>query len=265
MNELQIFNNDEFGEVRTLTQDGDIWFVAKDVCDALGLSNTTVTINRLDDDEVTKFNLGGRIGETNLINEYGLYSLVLGSRKEEAKKFKRWITHDVIPSIRKHGIYATDDTIDKIISDPDFGINLLQELKKEREEKKSLELKNKQQEQIIGELKPKADYTDKILSSDDLVTITQIAKDYGMTGAQMNTLLHDLEIQYKQSGQWLLYADYCSKGYTHSETYEFPKRDGTIGTTMHTKWTQKGRLFLYNLLKDYDILPLIEQEELISV
>ena len=123
--------------------------------------------------------------------------------------------------------------------------------------------RNSQQKQIIGELKPKADYTDTILKNKGLVTITQIAKDYGMTGQQMNEILHDLGVQYKQSGQWLLYLKYHDKGYTHSETIPIVRKDGRADITMNTKWTQKGRLFIYALLKKHDILPLIEQECLV--
>jgi len=131
---------------------------------------------------------------------------------------------------------------------------------KEQEEKEQLKLTNRKQEQIIGELKPKADYTDTILKNPGLVTITQIAKDYGMSGQAMNSLLHDLKVQYKQSDQWLLYKDYHGKGYTHSQTIDIIRKDGTPDIKMNTKWTQKGRLFLYNLLKQFDILPSIEKE-----
>ena len=122
MNELQIFNSEEFGEIRTVSINDEPWFVASDICKALELSNATVSVQRLDEDEKSKFNLGLSGGDTNCVNEYGLYSLVLASRKPEAKKFKRWITHEVIPSIRKHGIYATDNVIDDILNNPDFGI-----------------------------------------------------------------------------------------------------------------------------------------------
>ncbi|XLP22299.1 Bro-N domain-containing protein [Bacillus toyonensis] len=111
--------------MRTVIKEGEPWFVAKDVCEALDVKNTTVAINKLDIDEVTKFNLGGLAGETNIINESGLYSLILRSRKPEAKAFKRWITHEVIPSIRKHGAYMTESTLESAISDPDFMIGLL--------------------------------------------------------------------------------------------------------------------------------------------
>lgn len=113
--------------------------------------------------------------------------------------------------------------------------------------------------QVIGELKPRADYTDKILKNPGLVTITQIAKDYGMSGQEMNRKLHELGIQFKQSGQWLLYSKYHRLGYTHSETVDITRSDGRPDINMNTKWTQKGRLFLYNRLKEERILPLIEQ------
>ena len=126
---------------------------------------------------------------------------------------------------------------------------------------RSLTTKSKQQEQIINELKPKADYVDTILQNKGLVTITQIAKDYGMSGREMNAKLHDLKIQYKQSGQWLLYSNYQTFGYTHSETIDIIRSDGRPDVTMETKWTQKGRLFLYDLLKDNGIVPVIERKE----
>lgn len=114
--------------------------------------------------------------------------------------------------------------------------------------------------QIIGELKPKADYYDEILKNPGLVTITQIAKDYGMSGKKMNDILHDIGIQYKQSGQWLLYSKYHCMGYTHSETVDIVRSDGRPDVKMNTKWSQKGRIFLYDKLKESGILPVIEQE-----
>lgn len=123
----------------------------------------------------------------------------------------------------------------------------------------ALKLENKIKDQQIGELKPKADYYDEILKNKGLVNITQIAKDYGMSGSAMNQKLHELGIQFKQSGQWLLYAKYHDKGYTHSETFDFERSDGRSDVKMNTKWTQKGRVFLYELLKQNGILPLIEK------
>lgn len=136
---------------------------------------------------------------------------------------------------------------------------LKQLLNKVEENERLLSL-NAMQTQQIAELKPKADYTDRILKSKSLVTITQIAKDYGMSGTEMNKLLHELGVQYKQGKQWLLYRKYQSMGYTHSETVEFTRKDGTDDVNMITKWRQKGRLFLYSLLKENGLLPLIEKE-----
>lgn len=127
-------------------------------------------------------------------------------------------------------------------------------------EKKHLTLENTQQKQLIGELKPKADYTDIILKSTKLLAITQIAKDYGMSGQAMNDKLHKLGIQYKQSGQWLLYSKYHDKGYTNSSQYDYFDNDGNPKTKLNTKWTQKGRLFSYTLLKSKGIIPTIEKE-----
>ena len=115
------------------------------------------------------------------------------------------------------------------------------------------------QSQIIGELKPAADYTDRILQNKGLVAITQIAKDYGMSGTMMNRKLHELGIIYKLGGQWLLYSAYQAKGYTHSETVDITRSDGRSDVAMNTKWTQKGRLFIYNTLKKHGVLPVIEQ------
>lgn len=258
MSEIQIFKNSQFGEVRSVVKGGEPWFIAKDVCDCLGINNPTVAVSRLDDDERAKFNLG-RQGETNVINEYGLYGLVLASRKPEAKEFKRWVTHEVIPAIRKTGMYMTDNAVQNILNNPTAFIEILTEYKKVQDENKSLTMQNASQKQLIGELKPKADYTDLILKSKSLVTITQIAKDYGMSGQAMNKILHGLGIIYNQSGQWLLYSKHQAKGYTHSETVNIVHSDGREDVKMNTKWTQKGRLFLYNTLKKENIIPVIEK------
>ena len=137
MNELQIFNyNDK--EIRTVKKGGDLWWVLKDVCDVLELSNPTMIAGRLDEDERAKFDLG-RQGETNIINESGLYNVILRSDKPEAKKFKRWVTHEVLPSIRKHGAYMNEQTLEQALTSPDFLIRLAQELKSEKEARQKLE------------------------------------------------------------------------------------------------------------------------------
>lgn len=135
-----------------------------------------------------------------------------------------------------------------------------QTITKLKDSVKSLSTEISVKNQIIGELKPKADYYDEILKNPGLVTITQIAKDYGMSGKKMNEILHDIGIQYKQSGQWLLYSKYHCMGYTHSETVDITRSDGRPDVKMNTKWSQKGRIFLYDKLKENGILPVIEQE-----
>lgn len=260
MSSLQIFNNQDFGQIRTLEKDGQVWFVGKDVADVLGYQNASKALSDHVDDEdklnnETLASLGQRGGW--LINESGLYSLVLSSKLPTAKQFKRWVTSEVLPAIRKTGMYA----VDQLLDDPDLAIKAFTALKEEREKRLQLESINKQQEQIIGELKPKADYTDRILQNKGLVSITQIAKDYGMSGQAMNDLLHKLKVQYKQGKQWLLYSEHHAKGYTHSETINITRSDGQPDVTMNTKWTQKGRLFLYELLKANGVLPVIEQQK----
>ena len=259
MNEIKIFENEQFGKVRTLEIKNEPYFVAIDVCKCLDIKNTTQAVQRLDEDERSMLNIG-RQGETNLVNEYGLYNLILVSRKKEAKAFKRWVTHEVLPTIRKHGAYMTDEVLKEALTSPDFLIKLATELKEEREKRIALEIDNNIKAQQIGELKPKADYVDKILKSKSLMNVSQIAKDYGMSATKFNKILHELKVQYKQAEQWLLYSKYHDKGYTHSETFDFENKKGINETKLTTKWTNKGRLFLYNLLKDNGYLPLIEME-----
>lgn len=129
----------------------------------------------------------------------------------------------------------------------------------EQKEKQQLELENNMNKQKIAEYEPKASYLDTILQNKSLVTVGQIAKDYGMSAQSLNKLLHDLKVQYKQSGQWLLYSKHHNKGYTHSSTTEIEHKDGSTSVRMSTKWTQKGRLFIYELLKENNVLPTIEQ------
>ena len=259
MNELQIFKHDGFGEIRTLEINGEPWFVGKDVTDILGYQNGSRDINRHVDEE-DKLTRGitdsGQSRQMYVINESGLYSLILSSKLPQAKAFKRWVTSEVLPTIRKHGLYA----VNEILENPDMVIAALTKLKEERELRKTLELENTIKDQQIAELKPKADYLDTILQSKSLMTITQIAKDYGMSGNAMNKILRQLGVQYKQSGQWFLYSKYHHLGYTSSETVDIVRSDGKRDVKMNTKWTLKGRIFLYDLLKEHDILPMIEKE-----
>lgn len=172
--EMQIFKNEEFGQLRTVEFNGEIYFVAADVCKILELTNPTVAVSKLDEDERAKFNLGrspinGGGGETNCVNESGLYRLIFASRKPDAKKFQRWVYHEVLPSIRKHGAYTTPATIENIIANPDFGIELLMNLKVEREKRIAAE-------NLIEEQKPKVIFADAVETSKSSILIGELAK-----------------------------------------------------------------------------------------
>lgn len=251
MNELQLFNFEE-NEVRTLLINGEPYFIGKDVAQILGYSNPRDALSKHVDDEdkgVAKCDTLGGKQDLTVINESGVYALVFGSKLPSAKKFKHWVTSEVLPTLRKTGGYTMPKTY----------LEALKAFTAEVEKNEMLSLENKIQTQQINELKPKADYTDRILKTTDLMTITQIAKDYGMSAKQFNAMLHDYKVQFKQNGQWLLYSKHQSKGYTSSETVEFDRPDGTVGVRLNTKWTQKGRLFLYGLLKKHDVVPTIER------
>lgn len=247
--ELQIFKNNDFGEVRTLLIDNEPYFVGKDVAQVLGYSNTRDALNRhvdVEDKADVVIHDGSQNRNAVGINESGLYSLILSSKLPTAKQFKRWVTSEVLPTIRKHGVYATDELLDN----PDFLIDALQKLKAEREQRLIAE-------QCVLELQPKASYYDVILQSKSLVSISKIAKDYGLSGTKLNQLLNDWGIQYKQGGTWLLYQKYAPLGYTQSQTVEY---NGGEGSRLHTKWTQKGRLFLHNLLTNHGYVPMVEMD-----
>lgn len=264
MNELQIFKNPEFGEVRTLTINGNPWFVGKDIAEDLGYQNGSRDINRHVDEEDRRKEMisdGNQLKETIIINESGVYSLILSSKLPTAKKFKHWVTSEVLPAIRKHGGYLTPEKVEEALLNPDTIIKLATELKAEREARKNAELEAASAKQLIGELKPKADYTDRILSSKGTVPTTAIAKDYGMSAKELNQKLHELRVIYRMGSQWFLYAKYQAKGYTHSKTFDFKHSDGRPDCKMQTEWTQKGRLFLYQLLKKHGVLPMIERED----
>lgn len=243
-------------QVRTVTIDDEPFFVGKDVADILGYANNRDALVKHVDDEdkqTSQIATAGQKRSMTVINESGLYSLILSSKLPQAREFKHWVTSEVLPTIRKHGAYMTPAKIEEVLTDPDTIIQLATQLKQEREGRLIAEQK-------VNELTPKATYYDKVLSDKSLVTITQIAKDYGMSGRAMNRKLHELKVIYKQGQTWLLYAKYQKTGWTHSETVMVPKKDGTEKAVLNTKWTQQGRLGLYELLKSNDIIPLIEQD-----
>lgn len=270
MNDLQIMN---ISGVDCYEKDGVAYLKLENVARGLGFTTVATSGN-----EVVRWNTvhgylkalgvatscnGTTYKEAcpNYIPENIFYRLAMKAKNPVAEAFQAKVADEIIPSIRKHGAYMTEKTLEEAILNPDYLLKLAQALKDETDKRKALESKTKVQEQIIMELKPRADYTDRILHNKGLVTITQIAKDYGMSGKTMNALLNNLCIQYKSaSGQWLLYAKYQDKGYTHSKTIDIVRSDGRSDIVMETKWTQKGRLFLYEKLKTAGLLPMIERE-----
>ena len=262
-NNIQIFNNEELGMIRIMGTPDAPLFCLVDVCKVLGLQAAAV-MRRLDDGVISSHPILDSVGReqvANFVTEDGLYDVILDSRKPEAKRFRKWVTSEVLPTIRKHGAYMTKDALERAIAEPDFLIQLATTLKEEKAKRLEAEQQCEAQKQIIGEMEKKVSYLDLILSSTSTMTITQIAQDYGMSGQKMNKLLHGLHIQYKVSDQWILYAEYKDKCYVSSETIHFVTSEGVPCTTLNTKWTQKGRLFLYDILKKEGILPKMEWAE----
>lgn len=254
MNEIFNFQGQQ---VRTLTINGEPYFVGKDVADVLGYNDTNQAVRKHVDDEdklTRQFDGSGQKRNMTIINESGLYALILGSKLPQAKEFKRWVTSEVLPTIRKHGAYLTDSKIEEVLLSPDTIINLATQLKNERAEKEQLKIE-------LEEARKQTSYLDLILQTKDQLTTTQIAQDYGMSASKFNQLLKDLRIQRKVNSQWVLYRQYLGKGYIASRTFEYIGRDDRCHSKITTVWTQLGRKFLYDALKEREgILPLVEQE-----
>lgn len=249
MNEIQIFNSPEFGSVRTLTLNDEPWFVGKDVAEALGYSNSRNAVPKhvsKEDSLRTQIEYAGQRREVTVINESGLYALIFGSKLESAQKFKRWVTSEVLPTLRKTGQYQV-----KELSGQELMAKALIEAQS------VLAAKDK----VIEEMKPKASYYDVILNCKGLLATSVIAKDYGWSAIRLNEYLHKKGIQFKQGKTWLLYQKYATEGYASTKTHEHLGNDGTNHANVHTYWTQKGRRFIYDLLKNDGIVPLIERDE----
>ena len=210
--EIQIFKHEKFGDIRTINKDGEPWFVGKDVAEVLGYKSPSVAIcENVDSEDKTTFVIsesGSKYkSKTTFINESGLYSLILSSKLPQAKEFKRWVTSEVLPSIRKTGAYLTQD------------------------------------------------FCMRVLNAEGTVTTTQIAQDYGMTAHDLNQILVDMKLVYPCGGQLVLYARYKRRGYAKSETELYARYDGKAGARMVTRWTQTGRMWLYETLKKKGIWP----------
>ena len=240
MNGIQIFKNQEFGAIRTMSNEqGEVMFCAKDVCDALGYMNSRDALRKhVELDDVAKcdtIDSLGRAQVTSYINESGLYALIFSSKLEAARRFKHWVTAEVLPAIRKQGGYMVarpDETDEQVLA---RGILVMQATLQRRAEE-------------IARLKPRADYADHVLDSVSCFTTTQIAKELDMTGCELNFLLRKLGIQYRQSGQYMLYADYARQGFAQSRTLCIRFSNGRVKTHHYLVWTERGREFIHQLL-----------------
>lgn len=259
MQELQIFSNAEFGQVRTMAINNEPWFVGKDVASALGYEKATDAVRKHvneDDRGISKIETPSGKQSMTIINESGLYALIFSSKLESAKRFKHWVTSEVLPSIRKNGGYLAGQ---ETMSDEEIMAKALMVAQKTISNKNHIIEK---QQKVIEELQPKASYYDLVLQCKDTIATTIIAKDYGMAPMKFNLMLKEFGIQYKQGETWLLYSKYQGYGYMATKTHNFPDLDGVQHTRIHSYWTQKGRLFLYDFLKEKGILPLIERQEI---
>lgn len=250
MNTIKEFMYDENVVRTTVDDDNVLWFVGKDVAKVLGYKNTNAALSKHVEEEDK--NMGsqnmtpyitdslGRKQYPLYINESGMYSLILSSKLPSARKFKHWVTSEVLPNIRKHGAHMTDTFMDKVLEDPDTMIKLIQQIKEER-------AKNAELQDVIQEQAPKVEYADNVLASEGLMTTTEIAKDFGMSGMRLNKILSASKVIYKRGGKWYLYSEYEDMGLTKVHVYA-PNEDNVSHTL--TKWTQRGYKFIVEKLRE---------------
>lgn len=270
MNEIQIFNSPQFGEIRTATDDNnEPLFCAADVCKALGYENPRKAVSdHIDDPDVTKRYAWVTTGTKadgseakrqtlmTFVNESGLYSLIFGSKLESAKQFKRWVTSEVLPEIRKNGGYIrgnVDETPEELMARAlAVAKQTLERVERERQQLASTNENQRIQLGIqdaeIRKAAPKVEYYDKVMQSNCTMTTTQIANGLGMPCHRLNKLLRDAGIQYKQSGQWLLRSPYTDFGLHAVRTQTYTHADGSIGTSQYTVWNERGKRFISALV-----------------
>lgn len=270
MNEIQIFNSPQFGEIRTATDDNnEPLLCASDVCKALGYENPRKAVSdHIDDPDVTKRYAWVTTGTKadgseakrqtlmTFVNESGLYSLIFGSKLESAKQFKRWVTSEVLPEIRKNGGYIrgnVDETPEELMARAlAVAKQTLERVERERQQLASTNENQRIQLGIqdaeIRKAAPKVEYYDKVTQSNCTMTTTQIANGLGMPCHRLNKLLRDAGIQYKQSGQWLLRSPYTDFGLHAVRTQTYTHADGSIGTSQYTVWNERGKRFISALV-----------------
>ena len=264
---MQVFNNETFGNVRVKMINDEPWFMGRDVCKALGYVNNRKALQDHVDmedkrDGVTIRDSIGRMQKGIVVNESGLYSLILGSKLDSAKDFKRWVTSEILPTIRKTGGYVNNDEmfINTYLPNADEQTKIMfkSSLTAIRELNGKIDTLNGEIKKLDGQVSElgnkvevmtsKAEYYDDVLQSEGLVSITTIAKDYGKSALWMNNFLHQHKVQFKQNNTWVLYAKHSGKGYTKSKTY-YNEKTGRSKVTMY--WTQKGREAIDRMMKYY--------------
>lgn len=252
-NQMQIFQSEEFGSLEILMIGDKPHFPASICAAILGYSNPRKAIidhcRCVTKRDVPHPQSPGKTIEVNFITEGDLYRLIIRSKLPAAERFERWVFDTVLPSIRRHGAYINENTLLEMLTNSDFGRSLLLTLQGERERNTALQ-------DIIIDYAPKARYYDIILQSKNAVPVSLIAKDYGMSATAFNKFLYGLGIQYRIGRTWVLYQQYAGKGYTQSQTHLI---NNGLQSVMYTCWTQRGRLFLYDVLKCYGIVPMIEK------
>ncbi|MBR6843273.1 MAG: phage antirepressor KilAC domain-containing protein [Prevotella sp.] len=249
MREITVFKHEMFGEVRTMVnENGETFFVGKDVAKALGYTNPPKALRDHVDEEDKlgeRIVLSGQYREAIFINESGLYSLVLSSKLPQAKEFKRWVTSEVLPQIRQTGGYIpTKDASGRQLSDMEIMALALQI------QQNTIEAQHRQ----IEDMAPKAEYCDEVLESVSCFTTTQVAKELNMTVHELTHLLIERNVMYKQSGQYMLYKDYAHKGYAKNRTHSYYDGEGCMHTSVYLVWTEEGRKFIHRLLSDEEII-----------
>ena len=259
-NQLQVFTSNEFGDIGVLMIEGKPFFPATQCAKILGYAKPQNAITRhcphslkrgvgVETGRKADGSIATQYVETNFIPEGDLYRLISHSQLPLAQRFESWVFDEVLPSIRKYGVYMTDEVIYNVIHHPDFAFEVLKAMIEEKE-------KNLVLQKQLDITVPKARYCDEILKTTNNVQTSIIAKDYGMSAVSFNRLLHVLGIQYKMENTWLLYQDYADKGYTKTETIKVSSKKAVI----HTYWTQSGRKFLYDFLREYNVMPLMEKQ-----
>ncbi|MDE6724060.1 MAG: phage antirepressor KilAC domain-containing protein [Ruminiclostridium sp.] len=252
-NEIVLFKHEKFGEIGVIFENGNPLFPATECAKILGYEKPNNAISRH-----CRYSLkrgvphpqsANKTIEKIFIPEGDLYRLIMRSKLPEAVEFESWVCDIILPSLRKHGAYFTPQALYESLCDPKNLIEILQALADEQKRNTDLSIEN-------AYLSVKARYYDEILNSTNNVPVTQIAKDYGMSAIGFNKMLHEYGIQYPIRNSWVLYAEYANLGYTQSKTYKYAENKAA----MHTCWTQKGRLFLYEFLRERGVLPMCEKE-----